>query len=99
MHMKRVLIMSFLLVSAHVAFCQQEIKNDPTYSANNYKHPNKAAYAREHNLDNSIFLPTATVSLTANYKQPYNKIETKVTALPVRRVEKTMKSYKHPQGL
>ena len=97
--MKRILIMSFLMVSAHVAFCQQEGKNDPTYSVNNYKHPNKAAYAREHNLDNSIMLETATVSLSANYKQPYNKIETNVTALPAKRVEKSTKSYKHPQGL
>jgi len=91
--------MSFLMVSAHVAFCQQEVKNDPTYSVNNYKHPNKAAYAREHNLDNSIFLTTSTASLTSNYKQPYNKVETNATAIPAKRVEKSTKSYKHPQGL
>ena len=97
--MKRILMMSFLMVSAHVALCQQEGKNDPTYSVNNYKHPNKAAYAREHNLNNSIMLETATVSLSANYKQPYNKIEANATALPARRVEKSTKSYKHPQGL
>ena len=97
--MKRILIMSFLLVSAHVAFCQHEVKNDPTYSANNYKHPNKAAYAKEHNLGNSVFLQTSTVSLAANYKQPYNKVETNATAIPARRVGKSTKSYKHPQGL
>jgi len=94
--------MAFFMVSANVAFCQDKqdkVKNDPTYSANNYKHPNKAAYAKEHNLDNSVFLQTSTVALSTNYKQPYNKIETTATALPAKRVDKSTKSYKHPQGL
>jgi hypothetical protein len=37
----------FALVATQVANAQRVMKNDPSYSVNNYKHPNKAALAKK----------------------------------------------------
>ena len=44
---------------------------DPSYSAYNYKHPNKAAYAKKHNLDKPIKAGQIEVVQAENYKQTH----------------------------
>jgi hypothetical protein len=99
--MKQLALIGVMIVATQVAFSQNKVDKDPSYSANNYKHPNKAAYAKEHNLDNSVFLETSTVIQTENYKQPYNKtVSSNKPSLAVNAVDKkSTKSYKHPYGL
>ncbi len=42
---------------------------DPTYSVNNYKHPNKAKTAIEH-CEQATFNCSGSTELTENYKHP-----------------------------
>jgi hypothetical protein len=75
---KNLTVVAFALVVSHVANAQR-VMNDPSYSINNYKHPNKANYMKK-KLDAQpvIYLeeikeesaPKADNSLTssANYK-------------------------------
>jgi hypothetical protein len=102
--MKRILILTFLLGCGFSGICQNSKRiNDPTYSTHNYKHPNKAAYAKEHNLDNSAFLETASVASNDNYKQPHNKRIVKSSGVGIQSTkplrDKRNQSYKHPFGL
>ncbi len=97
--MKRILIISFFLVVAHLGLSQNIAVNDPTYSANNYKHPNKAAYAKKH-MVNAIIFERAKVSQLVNYKKPYSLLMAEVFVIPAsKKASKSRKSYKHPQGL
>jgi hypothetical protein len=57
------------MITSVTAFGQNKVDNDPSYSAYNYKHPNKAAYAKEHNLDNPVTVGTIEVTENENYKQ------------------------------
>lgn len=43
---KSILIMLVTLFGFHISYAQR-VMNDPTYSPNNYKHPNKAAYMKK----------------------------------------------------
>ena len=75
---KTLTVIVFALVASHIANAQR-VMNDPSYSINNYKHPNKANYMKKQ-LDAQpvIYLkevkdesaPKADNSLTssANYK-------------------------------
>ena len=97
--MKRILMMAILVMTGGFAFGQRSV-NDPSYSVNNYKHPNKAKYAKEHRLDKSTELTRITVDQNTNYKQPYTKEKTKKFALaPQTAGKKSGTSYKHPYGL
>jgi hypothetical protein len=101
--MKHLLIMIFLIACGFSGMSQNSRPiNDPTYSVHNYKHPNKAAYARKHNLDKSTFLETSTVASNDNYKQPHNKrsvVSSKAVVETTRVSAKKNQSYKHPFGL
>jgi hypothetical protein len=98
--MKRFLIFSFMILGGHIAFSQSH-KNDPTYSENNYKHPNKAAWAREHKTDKSNEFATGKVEQNDNYKQQFNQAKTSEKAIVKTKsdLNKSRKSYKHPYGL
>ena len=49
--MKVIYFIFALLIITSAKINAQTKVNDPSYSVHNYKHPNKAAYARKHNLD------------------------------------------------
>ena len=98
--MKRISLVGALLLVCQEVFCQKRVDRDPSYSANNYKHPNKAAYAKAHNLDNSIVLSTVAVTEHLNYKQPFSKkVTSNKSVFVTKKVEKSTVSYKHPFGL
>jgi hypothetical protein len=101
--MKHLLIAGFFFACAITAFSQNgRVNHDPSYSASNYKHPNKAAYARKHNLDNSTAMLTVSGNYRDNYKQPYNKaVVTSRAAVTATKMDRKKRnaSYKHPFGL
>jgi hypothetical protein len=98
--MKRILFLSFMILGGHIAFSQSP-KNDPTYSENNYKHPNKAVWAKEHKTDKSTEFTTGKVEQNDNYKQQFNQAQPadKVVIKTKPESNKNRKSYKHPYGL
>jgi hypothetical protein len=98
--MKQIAGVIILMVISQLAFSQTRIQPDPTYSAGNYKHPNKAAYAREHNLDKSTKLETVDAADNSNYKAPYSSKKIKKAAMVASSDKsKARGSYKHPHGL
>jgi hypothetical protein len=102
--MKQIFLLIFLLGCGFSGISQNSKRiNDPTYSTHNYKHPNKAAYAKEHNLDNSTFLETSSVARNDNYKQPNNKPMIKSSGVGIQSTkpsrDRRNQSYKHPFGL
>jgi len=70
-------IIGLTMITSFSAFGQSKIDNDPSYSAYNYKQPNKAAYAKVHNLDNPVTIGTIEVTQNENYKQPNTKVTSK----------------------
>jgi hypothetical protein len=98
--MKRLVISSCLLLLVSLAFGQKRMEKDPSYSVRNYKHSNKATFARQHNLDQTVILPQTVVVSNSEYKHRYNH-----SGLVVRSVVRTSKakhpsaSHKHPLGL
>jgi len=95
--MKHVLMLSFLILAGNLAFGQKFV--DPTYSVNNYKHPNKAAYARKHNLDKSTELTSVTVADNGDYKHPGKTVMTRKASFLTKAEDKSRTSYKHQHGL
>jgi len=98
--MKQIVMLTFLL-GCGFSVLSQEGKNDPTYSANNYKHPNKALFARKHNRDASTTFETVAAKSNDNYKQPYNSVVTSKAGIATAPPQKGKRnaSYKHPFGL
>ena len=66
--MKSIFLALFMTVLSLVTFAQGK-SLDPSYSAYNYKHPDKAAYAKKHNLDNPAKVGQIQVLQAENYKQ------------------------------
>jgi len=98
--MKKIAVLILLAASFNFAIGQDKHKNDPTYSSNNYKHPNKAAYASKHNFEKSNELEVVPTTLTADYKHPQNeKATVKAVSLRARKEIRKDNSYKHPSGL
>jgi len=60
--------------SALINIMGQSINNDPTYSINNYKHPNKAKEAKETGKNNMICFKVSHSQTGGNYKQQNNNI-------------------------
>lgn len=74
--MKTFLSIYFMLaVVSTTVSAQVNYSKDPTYSVHNYKHPNKAAVAKEKNLDRLIHLEYVESGNNApvNYKQQAGK--------------------------
>lgn len=98
--MKRLIMGAYLFLVGGIAFGQNKSAIDPSYSTNNYKHSNKAAYARKHKLDKSIKLTQVFDWSGAEHKHRYNQ-----TGLVMRASFKTKKvnaargGYKHSLGL
>jgi len=96
--MKKILMIALIVVTAQVSWGQR-INHDPSYSMNNYKHPNKAAYAKEHNLDRAVKLEKSTVLQNDNYKQAYNNPKRSERFVVKTEAVNSNKSSKHPYGL
>ena len=89
-----------VMLVANLAFAQKGVDTDPSYSVNNYKHPNKAAYAHKHKLGNPIELQTAKVVENRNYKNPYNKTAVvSKGSFATAKEDKRGRNEKHPYGL
>jgi len=98
--MRYIVILAGLTMASNLAFGQKGAERDPSYSVNNYKHPNKAAYARKHNLDKSTELPMVAADDNRDYKHPGSKKATTTSpALATTKASKTRVSYKHSHGL
>jgi hypothetical protein len=98
--MKYLLSLGLMTLMSYAALSQDH-KNDPSYSRHNYKHPNKAAYAKEHNLDSSVQVTSSTGKANDNYKQGFNKptkSEKSTVKVETKKNNKNI-SYKHPYGL
>jgi len=86
------------MITSVTAFGQSKVDNDPSYSAYNYKHPNKAAYAKEHNLDNPATVGTIEVTENENYKQGNSLVTTnKLGVVSVGDKDKVYPNYKRQQ--
>lgn len=92
--MKHFLTFAFVMFLSTLAVAQKPV--DPSYSANNYKHANKAAYAKKNNLDKSPELTVVTVADNADYKHPGRKA--KVTKKAQLSSGAASTSHKHPLG-
>jgi hypothetical protein len=94
-------MMAGVLILLSMLTYGQNLKNDPTYSVNNYKHPNKAALARKLDLDKVTKFEIIKVNVNNNYKQVFNTPMNKASyAAAVPKTNKSMvRSSKHPYGL
>jgi hypothetical protein len=82
--MKKLIILASMFTIASFASVAQDLyKNDPGYNINNYKHPNKAAYAAKKNTKTIEI--SENVVVNRNYKQMGNKTVEK--ALEIVRTE------------
>ena len=98
--MRQITMIVCLMLAGNLVFGQKRVDVDPSYSVNNYKHPNKAAHANKHSLDKPIQLQTAVVTDNGNYKHPASKgVVTSRATISTRKEDKTRKSEKHPLGL
>ncbi len=98
--MKATIIAGIFTMIAGAALAQEKVKHDPTYSVNNYKHSNKADYARKHNLDGLQPLSIVTSTANRDYKHPgVPATPSAVGATEARKMDKSTRSYKHPNGL
>ena len=91
-----VLTLGFATLLVTQSFSQDKVGNDPHYSAYNYKHPNKAAYAKEHNLDGTNSVDQIEVVQNDNYKQSNRKVSsTKSGVITKNDKNKVYPNYKH----
>jgi hypothetical protein len=97
--MRKLMIASILTLVTSLTFGQKRLEHDPSYSIHNYKHPNKAAYAKEHNLDKSENLKAVNVLESSDYKHPMNRRMEKKYSITTQAKTKQRGSYKHPYGL
>lgn len=93
--MKRVMTLAVAMALGTIAFGQKN--TDPSVSANNYKHANKAAYAKKNNIDKTTELSMAPVADNADYKHPGRK--TKSVRKATIAVGTGSTNHKHPLGL
>ena len=86
------------MMTSVTAFGQSKVDSDPSYSAYNYKHPNKAAYAKKHSLDNPVTVGTIEVTENENYKQSSSLVTTnKLGVVSVGDKDKVYPNYKRQQ--
>ena len=90
------IVLGLALTTSVTAFGQSRVDKDPSYSAYNYKHPNKAAYAKVHNLDNPVTVGTIETTQNENYKQNNTKVTSKKIGVETKGdKDKKYPNYKH----
>ena len=97
----RTVLFALILIAwvAHDSVGQNKVDNDPTYSAYNYKHLNKAAYAKKHNLDKAATLGVIEVVQNDNYKQANRRTKSNKLGAVVREDKnRVYPNYKHQVG-
>ena len=98
--MKHAIIIALLGLAFQFSFGQS---SDPSVSVHNYKHPNKAAYAKKNKTDRNIELKSVEINRNDNYKNSASnkKISKRAALIPTSSGDKglTRRSYKHPYGL
>ena len=93
--MKSIFLALFMTALTFVTFGQDK-SIDPSYSAYNYKHPNKAAYAKKHNLDHPTKIGQIEVLQADNYKQTHRRtLSMKAGAITRYDKFKVYPNYKH----
>jgi hypothetical protein len=98
--MKTIFTLFILMCVVQASFSQYKSANDPSYSINNYKHPNKAANAVKIKSDELNLLETSSAMVTENYKQPKRTKATKqMVTIEARKQITKNSSSKHPMGL
>jgi hypothetical protein len=90
--MKNILILCFLTLLIKHSFAQHF--KDPSYSVHNYKHPNKAAEAREKNYDHLQHFEYANEETPShrNYKAQNHPVTGGGGILPTAPTEKNINS-------
>ena len=68
------LILGLVSLTGSYAFSQSNKDIDPGYSVHNYKHPNKASYAKKHQLTTPLALNEIMVVQNDQYKQHNRKV-------------------------
>jgi hypothetical protein len=92
------LLIGLIMVTGSQAFSQDKTSVDQSYSVSNYKHPNKAAYAKKHNLENTTTVGEIQVTENQNYKQSNSLVTTtKLGVVSNDDGQKEYPNYKHPQ--
>ena len=105
--MKRIMLLGFMLAAAQFTIAQTKMVDpslsanlDPSISVNNYKHADKAAYAKANNLDRQTEMTSITVADQDAYKHPKKSEKEKRSAsIPVSSGMSPAASHKHPHGL
>lgn len=100
--MRQLMMAACLMMVSSLVFSQKRVDVDPSYSVNNYKHANKAAYAKKHNLDKPVKLQTVLVSENGDYKHPVTinrAVTTRKSTFSVAKDDKSGRTEKHPLGL
>ena len=113
MKLQAFIVVLFLVFTAHTMQAQSPVvfkyKYDPSYSVHNYKHPNKAAIAKKHQLDPLITIEysrprPAMDKVQRNYKAQGAPIQRQpsgavIPVAPYKEKFNSMNSpanYKHP---
>ena len=102
--MKRILILAIFFISANVAFSNpwppRAYKNDPSFSVRNYKHQNKAAFAKEQGIEKIQVLENTSTTSNSDQKHPLTtaKKSKKATFAPATGNGHPARSHKHPLG-
>ena len=92
-----IMIIGLIMVTGFHANSQDKRSSDPSYSAYNYKHPNKAAYARKHNLDKAPIVGEIQVTQNENYKHSNSLVTSKKLGAVSNDKNKLYANDKHPQ--
>lgn len=91
-----ILVLGLSMLSS-IAFGQRNVDVDPSYSAYNYKHPNKAAYAKKHNLDKPVTVGQIEVTHAEDYKHSHRVTTSrKIGVVTTNDRDKRYPNYKHP---
>ena len=93
-----IIIIGLITVSGFQAYSQNNKSIDPGYSAYNYKHPNKAAFAKKNNSDEALTVGVIQVTQNENYKQSNTVVTSnKLGVVSSGDKDKGYPNYKRPQ--
>ncbi|GAA4451275.1 hypothetical protein GCM10023189_13100 [Nibrella saemangeumensis] len=91
------IVLSVLAITTAVAQSEDKVRNDVTYSTHNYKHPNKAAAARQ--WSSQAYVRARQPRMAANYKHPVQSpVLTSGLVIPHTSIEDAKRNYKMPHN-
>ena len=92
----KTIIASFIALATltgTASFAQTKNTTDPSVSARNYKHADKAEYAKKNNLEKQITISESETIQNNDYKHSDKKVLTKKAGMAVK--NKPHPNYKH----